>query len=102
MIDNIVKLTEAAAHLINSFAWPLVALIVLRWLLPIVRLLLSDKSDVSLSGWGWAITAKRESREAIALAEASKADETAEPRQLANLKYGLGKSFAATKWIQQL
>jgi len=102
MIDSFVKIVEAIAHLITAIAWPAVVILALRWFAPTLRSLFDDKSDVSLTGWGWAITAKRESREAIALAEVSKADETAEPRQLANLKYGLGKSFAATKWIQQL
>jgi CheY-like chemotaxis protein len=102
MIDSFVKVVEAIAHLIAAIAWPVVIVLALRWFGPTLRSLFDDKSDVSLTGWGWAITAKRESREAIALAEVSKADDKAEPRQLANLKDGLGKSFAATKWIQQL
>jgi CheY-like chemotaxis protein len=102
MIDNIVKITEAAAHLITLFAWPIVALVVLRWLMPIVRLLLSDKSDVSVSGWGWAITAKRESREAVALAETSKDVKDAKTTLQVRLKDSFGKSYAATKWMDHL
>jgi CheY-like chemotaxis protein len=101
MIDNIVKVIEAVAHLINSFAWPFVALIAFWWVLPIVRLLLADKSDVSFSGWGLAITAKRESREAIAFAEASKPNDNTLPN-LVNFKQSVGKSYAATKWLEHI
>jgi len=102
MIDSFVKVVEAIAHLITAIAWPAVVLLALRWFAPTLRSLFADKSNVSLAGWGWAITAKRESREAIALAEVSKTNETAEPRRLVHLKQGLGKSFAATRWIQNL
>jgi CheY-like chemotaxis protein len=102
MIDSFVKVVEAIAHLITAIAWPAAVLLALRWFAPTLRALFADKSDVSFTGWGWAITAKRESREAIALAEISKTTEATEPRQLVQLKHGLGKSFAATRWIEQL
>lgn len=103
MVDSIVKIIEAVAHLVGAFAWPLVAIIVLRWFGPTLRSLFSDKSDVSLSGWGWALTAKQESREAIALAEASKSEGSAERTlEVAHLRKSLGKSFASTEWINRL
>jgi hypothetical protein len=94
---------EALAHLINAFAWPAAALIALRWFLPTLRSLFSDKPDVSLTGFGLAITAKRETREAIALAEASKVEGSSIPSvEIINLKTSFGKSYASTRWIKNL
>ncbi len=103
MIDDFVKVVEALAHLISAVAWPIAALVTLRWFGPTLRALFSDKSDVSLSGWGVAITAKRETREAIALAEASKVEgPVAAPGEITNWKEAVGKSYASTKWINRL
>lgn len=102
-MDNFIKVVEALAHLLGAVAWPAAAVIALRWFGPTIRGLFSDKSDVSLSGWGLAITAKRETREAIALAEATKVGGSpAEPAEIKNWKEAVGKSYAATKWIDLL
>jgi CheY-like chemotaxis protein len=103
LIDNFVKVVEALAHLLGAVAWPIAAVIALRWFGPTLAVLLSDKSDVSLSGLGFSITAKRETREAIALAEATKVGGPATaPTEIKNWKAAVGKSYAATKWINQL
>jgi hypothetical protein len=102
VVDNFVKIVEAIAHLISAFAWPAVGLVALKWLLPTIRSLFADKTDVSLTGWGWAITAKHESREAIALAEASKIDGVESPQQIVRWEASVGKTFAATRWLKNL
>ncbi|MEW6639965.1 MAG: response regulator [Pseudomonadota bacterium] len=103
MIDAVVKILEAIAHLVGAFAWPLVALAALRWFAPTIRSMFSDKSDVSLSGFGAALTAKRESREAIAIAEATKVESVgATPQQINWFQNSVGKSFSATRWISSL
>jgi len=65
-IDEIVRLTEAAAKLLSVLAWPAVLVFVLVHFGPAIREFLSNLSEFSLKGAGFEASAKRKQAEAAA------------------------------------
>jgi CheY-like chemotaxis protein len=92
MVDNIVKLTEALAKLIGSFAWPLIALILIFRFAPTLKTFLSSISEGSLKGWGIEATAKRLATDAIVTADIKSIAGTETPAVF-QAKVGVGKSY---------
>jgi CheY-like chemotaxis protein len=100
MVDEIVKVTEAAAKLITAIAWPAVGIYLIYRCGSALRDFLSDMGEGSLKVLGVEASAKRRFATAVATAEIAKTESPAHPpSDFAFWTNALGKSWQAAELL---
>ncbi|MEH2589501.1 response regulator [Bradyrhizobium sp. AZCC 1721] len=100
MVDEFVKVTEAAAKLITAIAWPAVGIYLIYRCGSALRDFLSDMGEGSLKVLGVEASAKRRFATAVATAEIAKTESPAHPpTDFVFWKNALGKSWQAAELL---